>query len=65
MPARVFFALWFQIEHLDAGARLEMAEAARLGQVLAEAPKHPAVKREARRLARSAVPLIYSPLPEE
>lgn len=64
VPARVFFLLWQQIPKLTAGERLELAEGSRLGQALVEAPKSPDVKREARRLARLAVPLIYPPLKE-
>lgn len=64
IPARLFYLLWWQIPALTAGERLEVAEGSRLGQALVEAPKSSEVKREARRLARLSVPLIYPPFKE-
>lgn len=66
IPARLFYLLFHQIPALQAGERLEMAEAGRLAQLLVEAPQKEmaTVKREARRLARLAVPLIYPPSKE-
>lgn len=63
IPARLFFALWTHLPALEAGERLEAAEAGRLAQCLAEDPKNPRVRSEAKRLSRLALPLIYPELP--
>lgn len=58
IPVRLFFALWQQLPALRAATVLEGAEGAQLGQLLAENPKHHAVKRAVRRLEKESVPVL-------
>lgn len=64
IPARLFFALWRQIPALEAGTQLTLATGARLGQLLAEDPKHRAVRSAVRRLERQALPVVWPRIPD-